>query len=55
MNTQAPEFFSKMLLALLAPFFVVMAVAFVSIPQSLGGHPGEARVIGANSMAYHPT
>ena len=35
--------------AVAATLALVIAVAFLSIPYSLGGHPGETRVLDANS------
>lgn len=54
LRSPAP-FLPTMLLVVLASLFVVMSTAFVSIPQAIGGHPGEARIAGASSMAFHAT
>jgi hypothetical protein len=51
----APPFLTTMLFAVLAPVFIVMATAFVTIPYSLGGHPGEVRLAGSSTTAFHPT
>ena len=48
-------FLSTMLVVVLGTLFVVMTTAFIAIPQSIGGHPGEARTAGPWSKAYHPT
>ncbi len=37
-----------------ATLFIVMSVAFVSIPLSLGGHPGEI-VTAASPAIFHLT
>lgn len=51
----ANQFVTNLLFAVLVPFFIVMLTAFVMIPQSLGVHPGEARVMGAVVAEYHPS
>ena len=51
----ADQFFTNLLFAVLAPLFIVMATAFVTIPQSLGVHPGEARAMSEAVAEYHPT
>jgi len=53
-RTRAP-FLSAMLLAVLAPLVIVMTTAFVTIPYSLGGHPGEVRLASASGTTYHPS
>ncbi len=50
-----PESFPAVLLSvMLGTLLFVMSVAFVSIPISLGGHPGEATTLSARA-AFHPT
>jgi len=49
----APSFLTNMLFAVLAPIFIVMATAFITIPYSLGGHPGEARIAHTSDMTFH--
>ena len=51
----ADQFLTNVLFAILAPLFIVMATAFVTIPQSLGAHPGEARGTSEAVAEYHPT
>lgn len=53
-RTCAP-FLSSMLFAILAPLFIVLTTAFVAIPYSLGGHPGEVRLAQASASTYHPS
>lgn len=53
-HAKAP-FLTSMLIAVLAPVFFVMATAFVTIPYSLGGHPGDARVPSQSLSVFHPT
>jgi hypothetical protein len=47
-------FVSTLLSIVVAVFFVVMTTAFISIPHSLGGHPGEVAVAPAVVPEYHP-
>lgn len=54
LRTLSP-FLSKMLGVVLAAFFVVMTTAFVAVPLSTGGHPGETRIAAAGMAKYHPT
>jgi hypothetical protein len=51
----ATPFLTTMLLAVLAPIFIVMATAFITIPHSLGGHPGEVRLASSSATTFHPT
>ena len=51
----ADQFLTNVLFAILAPLFIVMATAFVAIPQSLGVHPGEVRAMSEVVAEYHPT
>jgi hypothetical protein len=47
-------FFSTLFSVVIAVFFVVMTTAFISIPHSLGGHPGEVAVVRTAVPEYHP-
>lgn len=51
----AAPFLRTMLLAVIAPIFIVMTTAFITIPYSLGGHPGEARLAGTSATPFHLT
>lgn len=44
MSSERPSFLAQYLRVVAAAVFAVAALAFVSIPLSLGGHPGEPRV-----------
>ncbi len=48
-------FLTHMLFAVAAPLSIVIATAFVAVPYSLGGHPGETRPAGVSSTTYHPS
>ncbi len=50
--TRTP-FLGQLVFAVAAPLFIVVATAFLTIPFSLGGHPGEIRTTGVFSTAYH--
>lgn len=54
LHARAP-FLHAMLLVVLSAILVVMTAAFLTIPQALGGHPGEAGVGRAPTMTYHPS
>jgi hypothetical protein len=41
MNTDLKAFVTTVLRVVLATMFVVMTIAFVSVPMELRGHPGE--------------
>ena len=47
-------FFATMSAVVLGTFLIVMSVAFISIPMSLGGHPGEV-LTAASPVVYHLT
>jgi hypothetical protein len=44
MNSALHQFLSQYLYVVIATLVPVVLVAFLTIPLSLGGHPGEARV-----------
>lgn len=44
MNTHLKQFITKYLTVVFATLMSVSFVAFLSIPYSLGGHPGEEAV-----------
>lgn len=47
-------FFATLFSVVLGTLLIVMSVAFVSIPMSLGAHPGEA-ITAVSPAAYHPS
>jgi hypothetical protein len=53
-NSSAP-FLSSMIAAVVASLLVVMTVAFLVIPQAMGGHPGEMNSGGVSSTKFHST
>jgi hypothetical protein len=55
MRRLSVSFPASMLFVVLSSFLVVMTTAFLTIPQVLGGHPGEAGVGRVSSTTYHPT
>lgn len=48
------SFPSDLISVVLATLLFVMSVAFISIPISLGGHPGDVMTVAAK-VAFHPT
>lgn len=54
MTRKSPAFLTTFLPVVLGTLLLVMSVAFVSIPFSLGGHPGEPAILAATT-AFHPT
>jgi len=48
-------FLPTMLSVVLASLFLVMTTAFIMIPQTIGGHPGEGRIADASGAAFHAT
>jgi hypothetical protein len=44
MNTMLRQFLSQYVAVVVAALVPVILVAFMAIPLSLGGHPGEGRV-----------
>jgi hypothetical protein len=56
-NTMLPKtqtFLPNLLAVVVGSLLFVMSVAFVSIPLSLGGHPGDKTAVAAPS-AFHPS
>lgn len=51
---QFESFPSALLSVVLGTLLFVMSVAFISIPISLGGHPGEIGTL-STGAAFHPT
>jgi len=48
--------FARTLIAVIGGVLLVVAsVAFITIPYSLGGHPGDAIAMDANPQYFHPT
>lgn len=54
MLPRTQTFVPNLLAVVLGSLLFVMSVAFVSIPLSIGGHPGEKAAI-AVQPAFHPT
>jgi hypothetical protein len=52
MTRRAPTFANNMLFVITATLLAVMSIAFVSIPFSLGSHPGE--VVALAGTTFHP-
>ncbi len=50
-----PDFVLTLTGLIASVLILVATAAFVFIPYSLSGHPGEATVHGANTTEYHPT
>lgn len=49
-----PKFLSDLLTVFAGVVFLVMTVAFVTLPVSMGAHPGDVAVPPA-STSFHPT
>lgn len=54
MHRKLESFPAALLSVVLGTLLFVMSVAFVSIPISLGGHPGDVMTLSARA-AFHPT
>lgn len=54
MQPTARSFTATLLPVVIGSLLFVMSVAFISIPLSLGGHPGEPESL-APRAAFHPT
>lgn len=52
MTRTTPTFANNMLFVVTATLLAVMSIAFVSIPLSLGSHPGEG--VALVDTAFHP-
>jgi hypothetical protein len=50
-----PNFARRLIAVIGSVLLVVASVAFITIPYSLGGHPGDAIATGANPQYFHPT
>ena len=53
MTRSLHPFLSAMLCQLSVALLIVMSTAFVTIPQAVGGHPGEIRSIVATAAVPH--
>jgi len=53
--SKSPNFARRLIAVICGVLLVVASVAFITIPYSLGGHPGEAIAMGANQQYFHPT
>jgi hypothetical protein len=53
--TTKPDFVLTLVGLIASVLIVVATAAFVFIPYSLSGHPGETTIHGANTTEYHPT
>jgi hypothetical protein len=40
---------------IISTLLIVLTMAFLVVPYSIGGHPGEARSGGASVAKFHPT
>ena len=54
MTHKTPAFLATLIPVVLGTLLLVMSVAFVSIPISLGAHPGEG-LAAASTTAFHAT
>ncbi len=54
MLPKTQTFLPNLLAVVVGSLLFVMSVAFVSIPLSLGGHPGDKTAVAAPS-AFHPS
>lgn len=50
-----PDFLRTLIGFVLGVLILVATAAFVFIPYSLSGNPGEVAVRNANTTPYHPT
>jgi hypothetical protein len=53
--TTKPEFIRTLIGLVVGVLILVATAAFVFIPYSLSGNPGEVMVGASNTAAYHPT
>ncbi len=53
--SRKPSFAASLAGVVAGVLFLVMSAAFVLVPYSLAGHPGEAPVHLADAGTYHPT
>lgn len=53
--SKSPHFLTRWVAVVGGVLLVVASAAFITIPYSLGGHPGEAIAIGASQTSYHPS
>jgi len=51
--SRSPNFARRLVAVIGGASLIVASVAFITIPYSLGAHPGEALVIGANQPYFH--
>jgi hypothetical protein len=54
MKSRSAAFLPTFLAVVLATLLPVISVAFVSIPFSIGGHPGEP-IAATSRPAFHPS
>lgn len=47
------NFVQELTTTILGTLLLVFSVAFISVPYTLGGHPGE--VVAATDVGYHPS
>jgi hypothetical protein len=52
MNTSPRRFLFQLVGVIIAALVPVILTAFLSIPFTLGGHPGEPRPIGLSSASH---
>jgi hypothetical protein len=53
--SRSPNFLTRMIAVVLGVLLLVASAAFLTIPYSLGGHPGEVVAIGAGQPSFHPS
>lgn len=51
--SRSPNFARRLVTVIGGVLLVVASVAFITIPYSLGAHPGEALVLGASQSYFH--
>jgi hypothetical protein len=52
---QLPSFSANLISVIAGVLFLMMNAAFVLIPYSLAGHPGDVKIVRATTATYHPT
>lgn len=53
--SKSPHFLTRLVAVVGGVLFVVASAAFITIPYSLGGHPGEVIAMGPGQSSYHPS
>lgn len=55
MNTDLKNFLQPLVQVIAATLFVVCTVAFLSVPYTLGQHPGDPQVVSQQAGPRHMT